>query len=240
MHTIEAVLYPNHLTTSGPGTYIAKNTKEKTIGIEAVCGAMKTRGGYDGSYEDAVKTVKHYFKEVMYQLCDGFSVNTGWFTINVGFQGLFHSIKEAFTPPKHKVKFNFHALKAMMDLASQIEVVVSGHIEDPAFISEFKDMEEAMPLNMFDVGHVCELVGHRIKIEGPPAEVGIWMVPVLDSTKALKITRIVRNEPSLIEFVPAATGFADNRIEIRTRFSGSSTTLLTTRVIQSPFTISRV
>ena len=143
MHTIEAVLYPNHLTTSGPGTYIAKNTKEKTIGIEAVCGAMKTRGGYDGSYEDAVKTVKHYYKELMYQLCDGFSVNTGWYTINVGFQGLFHSIKEAFTPPNHKVTFNFHMLKAMRDLASQIEVVVSGHIEDPAFISEFKDMEEA-------------------------------------------------------------------------------------------------
>ena len=43
MHTIEAVLYPNHLQTSGPGTYLAKNTKEKTIGIEVVCGAMKTR-----------------------------------------------------------------------------------------------------------------------------------------------------------------------------------------------------
>ena len=27
MHTIEAVLYPNHLTTSGQGTYLAKNIK---------------------------------------------------------------------------------------------------------------------------------------------------------------------------------------------------------------------
>ena len=128
----------------------------------------------------------------------------------------------------------------MKDLRSQIEVVVSGHLEDPAFISEFKDMEEAVPINYYMLDHVCEIVGQRLKIEGPPAEVGIWMVPVMDSTKAKKITRIVRNEPSLIEFVPVDTGFAENRIEIRTRFSGSSTTLLAARKFQSSFTISRV
>ena len=176
----------------------------------------------------------------MYQLSDGFSINTDWFTINVSFSGVFHSVKEPFTPPKHKVTFSFHMLKAMRALTPHIEVVVNGHIEDPAFIAEFRDMEETMPINMFDEGHVCEIIGQRIKIEGPQAEVGIWMVPVMDSTKAKKVTRIVRNEPSLVEFVPVATGFADNRIEIRTRFSGSSTPLLTTRVIQSPFTISRV
>ena len=143
LHTIEAVLYPNHLTTSGPGTYVAKNTKEKTLSVEDVCAAMKTRGGFEGSYEDAVMTVKHFFKESMYQLCDGFSINTGWFTINVSFNGVFHSVKEPFTPPRHKVSFNFHTLKTMRDLTSQIEVAINGHMEDSAFISEFKDMEEA-------------------------------------------------------------------------------------------------
>jgi hypothetical protein len=241
MHTIEAVLYPNHLTTSGPGAYLAKNTKEKTLDVEAVCAAMKVRGGYDGSYEDAVKTVRHYFKEVMYQLSDGFSINTGWFTINVSFSGVFHSVKEPFTPPKHKVTFSFHMLKAMRALAPHIEVVVNGHIEAPAFIAEFKDMEDQhMPPNMFDLGHVCEIIGQRIKIEGPPAETGLWMAPVLDPTQAVKITRIISNAPSRIEFVPVATGHADNRLEIRTRFSGAGNQLLQTRTITSNFTISRV
>ena len=75
MHQIEAQLYPNHLA-GGENTYLAKNTKEKTINVDAICAAMRNRGGYDGSHDEAVKTVNHFFKEMMYQLCDGFSVNT--------------------------------------------------------------------------------------------------------------------------------------------------------------------
>jgi formylmethanofuran dehydrogenase subunit C len=54
-----------------------KNTREKTINVEAICAVMRNRGGYDGSHDEAVKTVNHFFKEMMYRLCDGFSVNTG-------------------------------------------------------------------------------------------------------------------------------------------------------------------
>jgi len=77
MHRLEAVLYPNHLTGQ-ENTYFARNTKEKTIDVEAICAAMKNRGGFEGSHDEAVKTVNHFFKEMMYQLCDGFSVNTGY------------------------------------------------------------------------------------------------------------------------------------------------------------------
>jgi hypothetical protein len=93
---------------------------------------------------------------------------------------------------------------------------------------------------MFDLGHVCELIGQRIKIEGPPAETGLWMAPVLDPTQAVKITRIISNSPSRIECVPVATGYADNHLEIRTRYSGTNIQLLQPRTITSNFTISRV
>ena len=238
-HKIEAVLYPNHLPTGGPGTFLAKNTKEKTIGIEAICGEMKTRGGYDGSYDDAIKTSRHFLKETMYQLCDGFSVNLDWFTINVAFNGLFHSPKEPFTPPKHKVTFSFHMLKAMRELTSNIEVVVNGHIEDPAFIAAFRELDEGLPLNSYTLDSVCEITGQRLKIEGSPAVVGLWMVPVLDPTKAKKVSRILRNEASMVEFLPEDTGFAENRLELRTFYSGGSILLNTARKIQSNFTINR-
>jgi len=129
MHQIEAQLYPNHLT-GGENTYLAKNIKEKTINVEAICAAMRNRGGYDGSHDEAVKTVNYFFKEMMYQLCDGFSVNTGWFTVNVHIGGLFHSVKEIFDPKKHHVTFKFHMLKAMKSLTSLIEVTVNGHLEE--------------------------------------------------------------------------------------------------------------
>jgi hypothetical protein len=50
MHQIEVQLYPNHLA-GGENTYLAKNVKEKTIGVDAICAAMRNRGGYDGSHD---------------------------------------------------------------------------------------------------------------------------------------------------------------------------------------------
>ena len=235
-HELDVQLYPNHLA-GGEGTYLAKNTKEKTIDVEAICAAMKNRGGYEGSYDEAVKTVKHFFKEMMYQLCDGFSVNTGWFTVNVHIGGLFHSVKEGFDPHKHHVAFKFHMLKAMRNLTSLIGITINGHIEDPAFIAEFNDMEaHGAPHNYFEPGHVSEVLGRRIKIEGDPAKVGLWLVPVMDPTKAVKMSRIVENSPSRIQFIPVATGFQENRLEVRTYFS-DGTNLTTLRTITSPFVL---
>ena len=84
---------------------MAKNTKEKTINVGAICAAMRNKGGYDGSHDEAVKTVNHFFKEMMYQLCDGFSVNTGRFTTTVHIGDLFHSVKEGFDS-KHDKRMN--------------------------------------------------------------------------------------------------------------------------------------
>jgi len=236
MHQIEVQLYPNHLA-GGENTYLAKNTKEKTINVDAVCAAMRNRGGYDGSHDEAVKTVNHFFKEMMYQLCDGFSVNTGWFTVTAHIGGLFHSVKEVFDPKKHPVSFKFHMLKAMKNLTSFIEIIINSHIEETAYISEYKDMEDPESSNFFEPGHVCEIMGRRIKIEGLPAESGLWMVPVQDPAKAVKINRVVSNNASRIEFIPVATGYPENRLEIKTRFSGSATPLAALRTVISQFII---
>jgi hypothetical protein len=241
MHQLEAALYPNHLAAGSETSYLAKNTKEKTINVEAICAAMKNRGGYEGSYDEAVKTVHHFFKEMMYQLCDGFSVNTGWFTVNAHIGGVFHSVKESFDPQKHPVTFKFHKLKAMRRLTELIEVVISGHVDEPAFISEFNDMETPDSGNLFEPGHVSEIVGRRIKIEGPGPDVGLWFVPVPDPTKRVKVARIVENTPSRVLFIaPPSTGFSENRLEIHTQFSDSTTLLHNVRVITSPMVLTEV
>jgi hypothetical protein len=180
-----------------------------------------------------------YLKEMMYQLCDGFSVNTGWFTVNVHIGGLFHSVKETFDPKKHHVSFKFHTLKAMKSLTSLIEIIINGHIEESAYISEYNDMEDSEGSNHFEPGHVCEILGRRIKIDGPADETGLWMVPVQDPSKAVKINRVVSNNASRIEFIPVATGYPENRLEIRTRYSGTSAApLANLRTVTSQFAIS--
>ena len=43
----------------------------------------------------------------------------------------------------------------------------------------------------------------------------------------------------MIEFLPEDTGFAENRLELRTFYSGGGALLNTARKIQSNFTINR-
>ena len=64
LHELEVQLYPNHLQ-GGANTFIAKNVKEKILNIDEICGSMKVRGGYEGSIEDANKTIRHFLKEVV-------------------------------------------------------------------------------------------------------------------------------------------------------------------------------
>jgi deoxycytidylate deaminase len=66
----------------------------------------------------------------------------------------------------------------MKNLASFIEVIINSHIEETVYISEYKDMEDSEGSNLFEPGHVCEILGCRIKIEGSADETGLWMVLV--------------------------------------------------------------
>jgi hypothetical protein len=68
------------------GAYIARTDNEASLSVEEVCAALKNRGGFTGSYDDLVEHVKQFFDEAAYQLCGGFAVNTGCFSVhpNVG------------------------------------------------------------------------------------------------------------------------------------------------------------
>jgi hypothetical protein len=85
LHRIRVKLYPNYLPGI-QGAYIARTSNEASLTVEQVCAALKNRGGFTGSYDDLVDHVRQYFDEAAYQLCDGFAVNTGYYSIhpNVG------------------------------------------------------------------------------------------------------------------------------------------------------------
>ena len=239
LHVIEVQLYSNHLK-GGANTYLAKNTKERTLTIDEVCGSMKVRGGYEGSIEEAKKTIRHFLKELIYLLCDGFSINLGWFKITVGVSGLFHSITEPLDPKKHKVSFKFHMLKAMREQASHIQIKVNGHIEEPAYVTVVQNLEDpGAPPNHITVGEVHEIIGHRIKIEGNPATVGIWLVRLDDPTQRVKVSRVVTNNVSRIEFIVPEIVFGQCCLEIKTYYSGASNPLNDVRTIKSSFTLEK-
>jgi len=86
-------LYPNYLHKPGDnmGAYIARTDSNAVVNVDKLGAALKNRGGYGGDLEDLVEAVKQFFDEAAYQLCDGFSVNNGYYSIHPNVGGTFNS-----------------------------------------------------------------------------------------------------------------------------------------------------
>ena len=119
MHRIRVKLYPNHLP-EGKGTYFARTDSEATIDIDQVCAAMRERGGFKGDYRDLVDNIKRYNDEVAYQLCDGFTVTNGYFSVYPNLGGTFTTPKETPDPKKHPLSFRFRTHKLLRKLCSKV------------------------------------------------------------------------------------------------------------------------
>jgi hypothetical protein len=112
LHRIRVKLYPNYLPKV-EGAYIARTDNEASLTIEQVCAALKNRGGFTGNYDDLVDYVRQFFDEAIYQLCDGFSINTGYFSMHPNVGGTFDSVNETHDKEKHPVSFRFRTLAVL-------------------------------------------------------------------------------------------------------------------------------
>ena len=240
MHKMRVRLYPNYLP-HGEGTYVARTANEAAVTIEDICAAMKNRGGFDGSYDEAVMVMRHFFKELEYQLADGFSANLGLFTIHPNVGGTFASDKDPHDPKKHPITFRYQSLKPLRRLGDQIEVIVEGYADAVAWISEFRDDEEDAVNSVFVQGHMFTITGQKIKLEGDDPRVGVYFVPVNAPQDELKVDRIGENTASRITGIVPNVGYQHNWVEIRTRFAGSGNiTLKTLRTIRSRFVLEEI
>ncbi|WP_221411280.1 DNA-binding domain-containing protein [Empedobacter tilapiae] len=80
LHKIKAYLYDNVLTKDNPNDFIARTVSERSLNVKQICEAAVIRGGADVSATAMEHATELFLKEMAYQLCDGFSVNTGYFT----------------------------------------------------------------------------------------------------------------------------------------------------------------
>jgi hypothetical protein len=202
---------------------------------------MITRAGFDGSFETLYDYVCQFMDELAYQICDGFTANTGYFTIHPNVGGTFNSATEAHDHNKHPITFRFGTLGKLRALAKNIDVEIVGIADVPAYIDEFIDVEANSSNQVFVPGNGFSLHGHNIKNEGDDPSCGVYFVPVEDPSKRVKVTRILENTPSkIMGIIPPSTGFTLNRIEIVTQFTTGNTLLTGPRTISSPFTLEEI
>jgi len=234
---IRVKLYPSYRPQT-EGTYIARTNNEVSLTIEHICMALKDKGGFTGKYEELIDNVRQFFDEMAYQLCDGYTVNTDYFSIHPNIGGTFDSAKEVHNHKKHPISFHLRARSAMSRLTQHITVEVEGLAENAGWIDEFTDYNLNSVNGIFFVDNIFKISGHRIKIAGDDPTCGVYIVPVNNPSKAVKVTRIAENTPTMIIGRAVRTEHQFNKIEIRTQYTGSDTTLLKTpKTITSHFLI---
>jgi hypothetical protein len=241
LHRIRVKLYPNHFQHV-EGAYIARTDSEASLNVRQVCTTAISRGGVECDLDDFMEYIDKYNEEVAYQLCDGYAVNNGYYSIHPNIGGTFNSERDMHDHQKHPITFRFRIMAKMRRLVQFIKVDIEGVADVNGYIDEFYDFEADSSNATFVNGDQFSIHGHKIKVAGDDPTVGVYIVPVEDPSKKVKITRIAENSPTKITGVlPDSTGFNLNRIEIHTQFTGStSNTLKTPRVITSAFTLEEI
>jgi hypothetical protein len=232
LHRIRVKLYPNYLTHV-EGAYIARTDNEASLSIGEVCAALKNRGGFTGSYDDLVEHVKQFFDEAAYQLCDGFAVNTGYFSVHPNVGGTFDKVTEGRDTGKHPVTFRFRTRAPLRALAERIVVEVEGLADVAGYIDEFTDITTETVNDALTPGGMFSVAGHKIKIAGEAAETGVYFIPAAGAGAAVKVGgHLAENTASKVIGVIPALEAGKWKLEIRTQYSGGSSLLKEPRSVE--------
>lgn len=240
LHSLRVNLLPNYLKDKTGGDYIARTSSEATLSVEQVCATLIKRGGYSGRYEDLVTAVKGFMNEAAYQLCDGYTINTGYYSIIPGVGGTFTSAAEVNDRKKHPISFSFQARAALRRLARSITVKVDGVAENTAWIDSFVDINTNTVNETLTPGSAFIIRGHKIKVVGDDGEAGVYFESVTDDGRRVKATdSLIENTASkIIGMVPTLVAPRNYRVVVVSRFTGGSNLLKKPRTITSPFTLS--
>ncbi len=173
-HKIKAQLYDNALTEN-PNDLIARVVSEKSLGIgdivrSALSNRRFARDGATVSAEDMEHAVNLFFKEMAYLLCDGFSINTGYFTAQPNIKGVFHSTNEKFNPKKHSVLFNFQQGSILRRELANVEVDILGVADSSLFITQVFDVKTESVNHLLTPNSSLKISGSNLKIAGGNVE----------------------------------------------------------------------
>jgi hypothetical protein len=230
LHKIRAYLYRN-LLTPDLNDYVIRVSAERTLGIRDVCEISVSRGGADISATAMEHAVILFLKEMGYQLCDGFSVNTGWFTAGPHVHGVANSPGEKYDSEKHTLLFEFHQGALLRKELVNVTVEILGVADVDALIEQVFDVKTGSVNDMLTPDRNLKVAGHKIKIAGENEENGIYFVN-RDTEERTRVddSDVVTNNPSELIVVIPALAAGTYRMEITSQYTSS-------RLLKEPRTV---
>ncbi|MFT3920081.1 DNA-binding domain-containing protein [Cloacibacterium sp.] len=223
LHKIKAYLYDNALTKND---YIARTVSERSFNVKQICEAAVNRCGSDVSAASMQHATELFLKEMAYQLCDGYSVNTGYFTASTLIRGVFDSPTETFNSAKHTILFQFNQGEKLRAETPTIEVNILGVADASSAILQVTDVKSGSVNDLLTPNRNLKISGNKIKIAGEDVANGVFFVETTTQTRiAVEVSDIVTNNPSeLIIVIPALTA-GTYTVEVVTQYAGGKISL---------------
>ena len=226
LHKIKAYLYDNLLTKDDPNDFIARTVSERSLSVQQICEAAVARGGSDVSAPSMQHATELFLKEMAYQLCDGFSVNTGYFTASTNIRGVFNSPTETYNIEKHSILFQFNQGEKLRAEIPNIEVNILGVADASSVILQVKDVKSGSVNDLLTPGKNLKIAGNKIKIAGDDAANGVFFVETATQTRtAVDATDMVTNNPSELIIVIPALAIGTYKLQVVTQYAGGKITL---------------
>jgi len=236
MHRIRVKLRRSNLP-SAQGAYMAYTANEAVLLINEVCAALKLRGGSTASYDDLVSHARQIFNEIVYQLCNGFAVNTGFFVIQPVIGGYFDTAKGDLQPKQHPVRFRFRELPRLRQIAQHIEVEVA-EADIAGRIESFLDGESGAVNGAATPGGLFILRGDKIKVRGNHADTGMFFVSRADPSVRYRVTgRLGENTSRKVAGRVPSLPPGEYYIEVKTQHTTGNVNQQEPRTVESAFTV---
>ncbi|PDP43979.1 DNA-binding domain-containing protein [Tannerella forsythia] len=218
-HTIKAYLYDN-LLTPDPNDFTARVSSERSLSVADICHSAATRGGADVSDAAMSHAVELFLKEMAYRLCDGFAVNTGYFTAVPVVRGVFLNPNETFDPQRHTLQFQFTQGELMRREIEDVEVKIMGVAETGLYIGQVEDMKSRTVNEVLTPGFNLRVTGTKLRVVGDKPGVGIFFRETATNT-ATKVDEgdIVVNNPSELMIIIPALPAGTYQLEVTTQYS---------------------
>ena len=225
LHKIKAQLHDNVLTED-PNDFVARVVAEKSLSIDDICQSAANRGGADISAAAMGHAVQLWLKEMAYRLCDGFSINAGWFNVQANIRGVFNSPSETFSPEKHTVSFEFHQGSLLRKELGSVEVEIQGVAEQAFYVAQVTDIKTGLVNDVLTPNRNLRIQGSKLKIAGESENNGVFFVNQANQQKIkVDATDFVNNNPSELIIVIPALEAGSYKLEVVTQFSGNKQSL---------------
>ena len=222
LHRIKAFLFLNWLTED-PNDYSARVASERSLNIPEICSSAVNRGGAATTTDAMEHNVNLFLKEMGYQLFDGFSINTGYFTACTLIKGVFNSPAETFNPAKHSIIIQFNQGETLRKDLANIQVDITGVGESSITVAEVMDVKTGSINNVLTPNRNLKIKGYKLKLAGENPNVGVFFVNQTTAERTKVATdEMVTNNPSELVIVTPALAAGTYTLEVASQFSGNA------------------